>query len=116
MERGTQNVERGTGNRERESGTSVKRCPTEKKKGICRENARRSGILLFPDRPRFWDVTKTGNGELGKWNVIRGRGTGNRERESGTSVKRCPPENSTWWRKEKKREQFGKCEEVFLRL
>ena len=63
---------------------------------IRRENPRRSGILLFPDRPRFWDVAKTGNGE---------RGTENGSLE--TSVKRYPLENSKWRTKEKKREQFG---------
>ena len=28
---------------------------------ICRENPRQSGILLFPDRPRFWRLMKTRN-------------------------------------------------------
>ena len=28
---------------------------------ICRENPRRSGILLFPDRPRFYRLMKTQN-------------------------------------------------------
>ena len=28
---------------------------------ICRENPRRSGILLFPDRPRFYRLMKTRN-------------------------------------------------------
>ena len=55
----------------------------------------------------------TGNGEWGMGNGEWGMGNGERE----TGVWECTatnsPENSTWRTKEKKRNNLGKCEEVF---
>ena len=47
---------------------------------ICRENPRRSGILLFPDRPRFCRLMKTRNRRYRRSSAMNGDKSGQSER------------------------------------
>ena len=62
---------------------------------MCRENPRRSGILLFPDRPRFCRRMKTPNHRYRRWSETVGDQSG----ESGAFLfSRRVPDFCNGWR------------------